>query len=123
MGGSSGRPRPRWRPVRMVCTKSCALQRPRPVSGSGVRLAVKLTPQGPAQAVFVADETTCQGPGGSAGTGGMARRSGGGGGGVMWGGGVESRPPGGGEGVAAAFVGAARRGAGRQRALQGLGGQ
>src|SRR5688500_14211549 len=44
---------------------------PRPVSGSGLRLAVKLTPHGPANAVLVAAATHAHGPGGSDGGGGM----------------------------------------------------
>src|SRR5436309_423890 len=45
-----------------------SLQAPRPVSLSGVRLAVKLTPHGPAHAVFVAATCTIHGPdGGGAG--------------------------------------------------------
>ena len=42
---------------------------PRPVSGSGVRLAVKLMPHGPAKAVFVGDPAQAQ-PSGSFGAGG-----------------------------------------------------
>jgi len=53
IGGSTGRPFPRCLPVRIVAMNVSALQRPRPVSGSGVRFAVKLTPQGPAKAVLV----------------------------------------------------------------------
>src|SRR5688572_19186757 len=40
---------------------------PRPVSGSGVRLAVKLTPHGPANAVLVAAPSHVHGPSGNAG--------------------------------------------------------
>jgi hypothetical protein len=40
----------------------CSL--PRPVSGSGVRFAVKLTPHGPEKAVFVGAATMSQGPAG-----------------------------------------------------------
>src|SRR6187399_1113378 len=65
-----------WRPVRIVCLKSLTVHKPRPVSLSGVRLAVKLTPQGPAQAVLVPAETIIQGPSGRAGTGGICRPSG-----------------------------------------------
>src|SRR5688572_57788 len=42
-----------------------AVHLPRPVSGSGVRFAVKLTPQGPAQAVIVFDATAPHGPSGA----------------------------------------------------------
>src|SRR5688500_19306561 len=49
-----------------------SVQSPRPVSLSGVRLAVKLTPQGPANDVMVAAPVQPQGPGGSACTGGIA---------------------------------------------------
>src|SRR3954469_14217831 len=76
MGGSTGRPTPRWRPLRIVSANCFAVQRPRPVSPSDVRLAVKLTPQGPAHAVFVAETTISQGPAGSFGTGGMTTVSG-----------------------------------------------
>src|SRR5262245_8384015 len=49
---------------------------PRPVSGSGVRLAVKLTPHGPANAVLVAALTDVHGPGGSTGGGGNTMSAG-----------------------------------------------
>src|SRR3982751_4478485 len=60
----------------MVSMNCFAVQRPSPVSGSDVRLAVKLTPHGPAHAVFVADETTSQGSAGSLGTAGITSASG-----------------------------------------------
>src|SRR5687768_12059987 len=63
IGGSTSRPRPRWRPVRIVSLKPFAVHLPRPVSRSGVRLAVKLTPHGPANAVLVAAIETSQGSG------------------------------------------------------------
>jgi hypothetical protein len=61
----------------MVFLKSSTVQSPSPVSLSGVRLAVKLTPQGPAQAVLVPAAIITHGlPGGSAGTGGIFRSCG-----------------------------------------------
>jgi len=51
--------------------KAASLHLPRPVSGSGVRLAVKLVPHGPAQAVKVAPIDPIHGPAGSAGAGGI----------------------------------------------------
>ena len=51
-----------WRPVRIVSLKFFSVHLPSPVSGSGVRLAVKLTPQGPDHAVLVADADTIHGP-------------------------------------------------------------
>src|SRR6185436_1130661 len=72
MGGSRGRPRPWWRPLRMVSMKLRAVQPPKPVSLSGVRLAVKDVPQGPDQAVMVAPMRAFQGPGGRTGAGGIA---------------------------------------------------
>ena len=53
-----------------------AVHLPSPVSRSGVRFAVKLTPQGPAYAVFVAPMATIHGPGGSAGASGISNDSG-----------------------------------------------
>src|SRR5687768_4691147 len=65
-----------WRPLRIVSTKFRSVHRPSPVSASGVRLAVKLTPHGPAHAVLVPAAVTSHGPGGSCGAGGMASVSG-----------------------------------------------
>src|SRR5687768_4292754 len=48
-------------PVRMVSVKLRCVHLPRPVSASGVRLAVKLTPHGPAHAVLVAAAETSHG--------------------------------------------------------------
>src|SRR4029453_10720153 len=48
-----------------------SVQSPRPVSLSGVRLAVKLTPQGPAKDVIVAAPVHPHGPAGSGGAGGV----------------------------------------------------
>src|SRR5882672_8779546 len=76
MGGRISRPRPRWRPVRMVSLKFRTVHLPRPVSRSGVRLAVKLTPQGPDHAVFVAANAFCHGPSAIVGAGGITRVSG-----------------------------------------------
>src|SRR5512140_547591 len=76
IGGRIFRPRPKRRPDRIVSTNVCAVHVPRPVSRSGVRFAVKLTPQGPAQAVMVAAATTSQGPSGRAGAGGITRAAG-----------------------------------------------
>src|SRR5687767_8762928 len=56
--------------------KSRSLHLPRPVSASGVRFAVKLTPHGPDHAVFVPDETIIHGPSGSTGAGGILSDSG-----------------------------------------------
>src|SRR4030095_4075069 len=53
-----------------------SVQSPRPVSLSGVRLAVKLTPHGPAHAVMVPAATIAHGPGGTAGAGGIFRSDG-----------------------------------------------
>jgi hypothetical protein len=58
IGGSSGRATPQWRPLRMVFLKMSKVQIPVPVCTSGVRLAVKLTPHGPENAVFVDDQAT-----------------------------------------------------------------
>src|SRR5512135_545167 len=67
MGGRSPRPLPSTRPVRMVLMKSLPDQVPSPSSLSDVRLAVKLTPQGPDQAVMVAEKAPIQGgPAGAA---------------------------------------------------------
>src|SRR3954471_11858032 len=52
-----------------------SVQSPSPVSLSGVRLAVKLTPQGPANAVFVAAVWPIQGPDGG-GAGGSTKSDG-----------------------------------------------
>ena len=60
----------------MVSANCFALQPPSPVPTSGVRLAVKVTPHGPAQAVLVAATTTSQGPAGSFGAGGIFSDSG-----------------------------------------------
>ena len=65
-----------WRPVRMVLMKSFNVHWPSPVSASGVRLAVKLTPHGPACAVLVADDVISHGPAGSVGAGGITSASG-----------------------------------------------
>src|SRR5687768_15545814 len=46
----------------MVSTKLRSVHRPSPVSGSGVRLAVKLTPHGPDHAVLVPAAVTSHGP-------------------------------------------------------------
>src|SRR5688572_5157554 len=62
IGGRISRPRPMWRPVRIVSLKFFSVHFPRPVSGSGVRLAVKLTPHGPDHAVLVAEAETIHGP-------------------------------------------------------------
>ena len=67
MGGRSVRPRPRWRPVRIVSVNVRSVHLPSPVSLSGVKLAVKLTPQGPDHAVLVAATLTSHGPSGSVG--------------------------------------------------------
>src|SRR5688572_16206126 len=64
-----------WRPVRMVSLKLRWVHLPRPVSLSGVRFAVKLTPHGPDHAVFVAAAETIHGPSGF-GAGGTAIFSG-----------------------------------------------
>src|SRR5262245_29385350 len=48
-----------------------SVQSPRPVSLSGVRLAVKLTPQGPAKEVIVAAAVQPHGPAGNVGAGGI----------------------------------------------------
>src|SRR5262245_13271600 len=61
IGGRTLRPLPRWRPVRIVCVKVACVHLPRPVSGSGVRFAVKLTPHGPECAVFVGDDAPIHG--------------------------------------------------------------
>src|SRR5688572_6243102 len=53
-----------------------SVQSPRPVSLSGVRLAVKLTPHGPDQAVMVPGAFIAHGPAGSAGAGGILRSAG-----------------------------------------------
>src|SRR5688572_8108327 len=53
-----------------------SVQSPRPVSLSGVRLAVKLTPHGPDQAVMVPEAFIAHGPAGSAGAGGIFRSAG-----------------------------------------------
>src|SRR5262245_4612859 len=62
MGGRIWRPRPRWRWLRKVSTNWSAVQVPRPVSWSGVRLAVKLMPHGPDQAVIVSEAAAIHGP-------------------------------------------------------------
>lgn len=53
MGGSITAPFGLW-PVRIAFMKSAPVQVPSPVSGSGVRFLVKLTPHGPAHEVLVA---------------------------------------------------------------------
>src|SRR5512134_2967259 len=58
-----------WRALRIVSRKLRSVHLPSPVSASGVRLAVKLTPHGPAHAVFVAAPLTIQGPSGFGGGG------------------------------------------------------
>src|SRR5690348_15827412 len=60
----------------MVSVKLRTVHLPSPVSRSGVRLAVKLTPHGPAQAVLVAAKAFCHGPSGIFGAGGSTRPSG-----------------------------------------------
>src|SRR5688572_22324140 len=62
IGGSNGRPLPSCRPVLNVAMNVSAVHRPRPVSVSGVRLAVKLTPHCPANAVLVAAPLHVHGP-------------------------------------------------------------
>src|SRR5688572_13593077 len=57
------------RPVRIVSRKLRNVHLPRPVSGSGVRLAVKLTPQGPDHAVLVAAAVMTHGPAEGGGSG------------------------------------------------------
>src|SRR5262245_36014491 len=52
-----------------------SVHKPRPVSLSGVRFAVKLTPHGPANAVLVADEWPIHGPC-AGGAGGMTKSEG-----------------------------------------------
>src|SRR5262245_21226015 len=64
------------RPERSVSLNVCTVRLPRPVSLSGVRLAVKLTPHGPDHEVNVAATFTSQGPGGSFGAVGMTSASG-----------------------------------------------
>src|SRR5690349_4899788 len=59
----------------MVSMKVFAVHLPRPVSRSGVRLAVKLTPQPPAYAVLVAPTEVTHGPL-AAGAGGISKPSG-----------------------------------------------
>ena len=76
IGGRIGRPLPWCRPVRIVLMNISSVQSPRPVSLSGVRFAVKLTPHGPANAVLVAAADPAPGPGGSAGGGGIFRSAG-----------------------------------------------
>src|SRR6185503_10701867 len=76
IGGSSGRPFPWCRPVFIVAMNMSSVQSPRPVSLSGVRLAVKLTPHGPDQAVMVPEAFIAHGPGGRAGAGGITRPAG-----------------------------------------------
>ena len=51
--------------MRTVSMKFVSVHCPRPVSLSGVRLAVKLVPQGPDHAVMVALSVAIHGPGGS----------------------------------------------------------
>src|SRR5262245_5759243 len=69
IGGRIARPLPWWRPVRIVAMNMSSVHEPRPVSLSGVRFAVKLTPHGPAHAVFVADMDPIHGPDGGGGGG------------------------------------------------------
>src|SRR5687768_6442056 len=75
IGGRISRPRPMCRPLRIVSLKLRALHLPSPVSGSGVRFAVKLTPHGPDHAVLVAAAETIHGPTGL-GAGGSCRSAG-----------------------------------------------
>ena len=75
IGGSSGRPLPSCRPVLNVAMNVSAVHLPRPVSSSGVRLAVKLVPHGPANAVLVTAPLHAQGPD-SFGGGGITRSAG-----------------------------------------------
>src|SRR4029450_7667490 len=53
------------RPVRIACMNVACVHLPRPVSASGVRFAVKLTPHAPDHAVFVCAPATTHGPGGN----------------------------------------------------------
>src|SRR6266568_830592 len=69
MGGRIGRPLPMCLPVRRASMKVCCDQLPSPVSESGVRLAVKLTPQGPLNEVKVMSMAPIQGGGTGAGPG------------------------------------------------------
>ena len=71
IGGRIGRPLPSCRPVRSAMMNISSVQFPRPVSLSGVRLAVKLMPHGPANAVLVWSTVITHGPLG-AGSGGAA---------------------------------------------------
>ena len=52
-GGMIGRDTPQCLPLRIAVMKRSSVQVPRPDLTSGVRLAVKLMPHGPAQAVLV----------------------------------------------------------------------
>src|SRR5512135_3496601 len=63
MGGRRSRPFPMRLPVRIVAMKFCSVQSPSPVSLSGVRFLVKLTPHGPDHAVIVEANDPIQGPG------------------------------------------------------------
>src|SRR5690242_13056296 len=65
-----GREVPQCLPVRSVLMNISSVQMPRPVLRSGVRFAVKLTPHGPAKAVFVgaADQVQPFSPDGRGGT-------------------------------------------------------
>ena len=76
IGGRIGRPFPSCRPVRSAVMNISSVHLPRPVSGSGVRLAVKLTPHGPANAVLVPAPIHTQGPAGISGGVGMTRLDG-----------------------------------------------
>ncbi len=76
IGGSTGRPLPRSRPVFIVAMNSSTVQSPRPVSLSGVRLRVKTVPIGEPNAVKVPEMVATHGPGGSVGAGGITASSG-----------------------------------------------
>jgi hypothetical protein len=77
IGGSTGRPLPWCRPVRIVLMNISSLQSPRPVPLSGVRFAVKLTPHGPAKAVLVPAPIQTHGLAPSEGGAGITRSPGG----------------------------------------------
>jgi len=76
IGGSNGRPRPWWRPARIVSMKVSSVHAPRPVSTSGVRFAENDVPHGPLHAVSVPVVVAIHGPSGSVGAGGTSIGSG-----------------------------------------------
>src|SRR6185436_10328083 len=76
IGGRSGRPTPSYRPFRRASIKVFSVHLPIPVSGSGVRFAVKLVPHGPENAVIPPDPAQTQDPCPSAGAGATASFSG-----------------------------------------------